>query len=58
MVKEQKDKSYIRNLENLNLHPIEGHRFRGDMIEEYRTLKGLAGIDLDEAFSQGQRKRC
>lgn len=52
IVEGQKGKSCARKPKDLNLYSTEGHRFRGDVTEIFKLLRGLLGIGPDNMFRE------
>lgn len=49
---EQKGRSYIRGLKDLNMYSMEDSGFRGGMIEAFKILKGLTGCALTKILDK------
>ena len=52
MVEGQKGKSYRERLKDLGLFSLEKRRFRGDLIETFKIVKGLSGVKPDRLFEK------
>ena len=50
MVEGQKGKDYEHRLQDLDLFSLGRRRLRGDLIETFKTLKGLNGLDPQRFF--------
>ena len=50
MVEGQKGKSYDSRLKDLGLFSLVRRRLRGDLIETFKTLKGLNGLERSDFF--------
>ena len=50
MIVECRGKSYDKRLELLGLTTLENRRFRADMLEVFKILKGFEGISADSFF--------
>ena len=47
-----RSKSYPERLAELNLYGLERRRLRGDLIEMFKILNGLEGIEKDQLFTR------
>jgi hypothetical protein len=50
MIVECRGKTYDKRLELLRLTTLENRRFRADMLELFKILKGFEGISADSFF--------
>lgn len=51
LLKECCEKSYGERLRYLNLHSLKGRRTRGDLIQTYKIINGVDGVDMKKIFT-------
>jgi hypothetical protein len=51
LLKECCGKSYGERLRYLNLHSLKGRRTRGDLIQTYKIINGVDGVDMKKIFT-------
>lgn len=52
MVAGMRGKSYKERLETLGLFSMERRRLRGDLIETFKIMKGLTGLEMGNLFTR------